>query len=109
MASNQGQSLPVPSPDLRATFPADQKTFRTKTSRWSGRCRQRLACIILPALQNKVIQGDKLCMVTFREMPEDGHSILCDGWRAARRKSKGVRADDAFHIVCVDDHFDLQT
>ena len=47
-------------------------------------------------------------MVVLGEVPGDGLSILCDRWRAARRKAKGVRADDAFHIVCVDNHFDLQ-
>ena len=47
-------------------------------------------------------------MEMFREMPKDGLSILCDGRRAARRKSKGVRADDMSHMVCVDNRFDLQ-
>ena len=47
-------------------------------------------------------------MVSFREMPEDRLSILCDGWRAAWRKAKGVRANDVRHVVCVDNQFDLQ-
>ena len=47
-------------------------------------------------------------MEIYREMPKDGLSILCDRRRAARRKSKGVRADDVSHMVCVDNCFDLQ-